>query len=125
MAKIFTKLNLADIVATSGGKSFRKLSTEEPKESVIGTWVFNSDWSPSSLAVGTYYINASLTTQYGTQEITYIQRSSGSGGGTYLYTSGSSIKNYSGTESITIHSGDDVTNETLILWLKANATKVS
>lgn len=30
MAKIFTKLNLADIVATSGGKSFRKLSTEEP-----------------------------------------------------------------------------------------------
>ena len=39
MAKIFTKLNLADIVATSGGKSFRKLSTEEPIDnSLIGTW---------------------------------------------------------------------------------------
>ncbi len=42
MAKIFTKLNLADIVATSGGKSFRKLSTEEPivNYEVSGTWVF-------------------------------------------------------------------------------------
>jgi hypothetical protein len=41
MAKIFTKLNLADIVATSGGKSFRKLSTEEPQETIVGTWVFD------------------------------------------------------------------------------------
>ena len=38
-----TKLNIGDIVATSGNKCFKKLTTEEQstKESIVGTWLIN------------------------------------------------------------------------------------
>ena len=38
----FIKLNIGEIVATSGAKVFKKLTTEEPQDdSIVGTWVLN------------------------------------------------------------------------------------
>lgn len=72
MAKIFTKLNLADIVATSGGKSFRKLSTEETVE-LAGTWLLNEHPSNPTENV-TFYLDGTFYGQYGTggSDVGYI-----------------------------------------------------
>lgn len=43
MAK-FTKLNIGDSVASSGGRVWKKLSVESAEEeSIVGTWVFNNE----------------------------------------------------------------------------------
>lgn len=90
MAKIFTKLNLADIVATSGGKSFRKLSTEESIPVWNGTdltdttWVFGntliSNYKTSfSYSINwDYVINYDGTTETGTNTAFALTYSGGS-----------------------------------------------
>ena len=65
MAKIFTKLHLADIVATSGGKSFRKLSTEEPvvinPNTLEGVWQFNNTLPYSDDTTDFWMIDATMS----------------------------------------------------------------
>lgn len=49
MAK-FTKLNIGDAVASSGGRVWKKLSAESAEDnSIVGTWVFNPTASLTDL----------------------------------------------------------------------------
>lgn len=66
MAKIFTKLNIGDTVATSGTRVFKKLSTEEPAPplpiwdgaDLTGTtWHIRNNYTPAGY--GVYSINGS------------------------------------------------------------------
>lgn len=62
--KTFTKLNLADVVTTSGGKSFRKLNEEETVE-LAGTWLLN-EYLSTPTESATFYLDGTFYGQYGT-----------------------------------------------------------
>ena len=135
MAKIFTKLNLADIVATSGGKSFRKLSTED--DSIIGTWLFNNTltmspiWRLSEIASNAY--GAMKHSSYNGSNIDAMSITSTGwsihtkqGLSAWPYSSG---KWQSGWEKqLEIYDTSIIETyadyEKFVTWLKANATKV-
>lgn len=57
MAK-FTKLNIGDAVASSGGRVWKKLSAEIPIDynTIVGTWVFNN-----TIVVGSMTQNTKIT----------------------------------------------------------------
>lgn len=137
MVKIFTKLNLADIVATSGGKSFRKLSTEKPLTDLRGTtWEVLKYWKATA-GYGTYSINGAVTYQGNVANYPFEKLKIG---GKY-YDSGASgtqadiigvadeRKNHieiatSKSFTITFVGGADVTNADLIAWLKQYGTQI-
>lgn len=78
MAKKFTKLNLGDIVASVGGKAFRKLSAEEPTSNLIS---FTIDGT-------TYYAEPDMTWAEWVANKNYNTDG--------YYTSGSLVHNVSG-----------------------------
>ena len=134
MDKIFTKLNIGDVVASSGGKCFKKLTTEQPQDdSIVGTWVFNETISFDIF--GHYYIEGIISTGYSFTEI-FLNQASSTGDHWmqyYLPAISSYVKAYTVNKgwgntkdrTITISGGSDISNSGFISWLKANAIKVS
>lgn len=140
MAKKFTKLSLSDIVATSGGKSFRKLSTELPTPNLPewngtdlkGTsWDVLSGWSAIS-GYGRFNVYGDVTYQNGNIVeipmegfcVGYSFKDTGFGipepssqANTICLAWYLDIPN---TERFTVNftGGADVTNTSLISWLK-------
>lgn len=136
--KVLKRLYLGDVVKSFGTKQLRKLTTvkpEEPAESIVGTWVFNDTVNLSPVDVS-YSISGSLQTGYNFDAIKIKLFLSSNDGNAYWYLTYNlvdvgDVGVYSDEEgwgnvndkTITITGGADITNETLITWLKANATK--
>ena len=140
MAKIFTKLNLADIVVSSGGKSFRKLSTEEQKPVWNGTtlygttWYIPAGWSASkNLFGGNIPHNITYNGVTSAQRYLYIGSLRNSGGdilwtadsiATIAWTGSATTYNLTPSDSFTMtfttefDARDVHTDENLINWFK-------
>ncbi len=127
MSKVLKRLYLGDVVKSFGAKQLRKLTTEEPMESIVGTWMFNDRVDVSS-TYGNWNISYSFVDSSG-KTVTYTRINvSNSKYAIYYYIGASSITAYSGGawnnanyQTITIL--EEPTDETFITWLKANATK--
>lgn len=158
----FTRLYKDDTIKTLGSKVLLKLTTEEPQESIVGTWKLNStiySYDGNSETVVKLKINTSFNgIDYGVQMLLYggnykvngmptstvmaivkasttglqyyESRSRDSSSGRIVVLEDGEFSYYEvGTNEynnhivFTITGGEDVENEALITWLKANATK--
>lgn len=131
MAK-FTKLNIGDSVASSGGRVWKKLSAESAvvEDELAGTWVFG-DYPTVLSGDAVWYVNFTSNNE-NHDEITIQERPVGMWmwyNSTEVLTGGSMVDLPSWTsqayKTITITSKlSEVTNGSVLLtWLKANATK--
>ena len=135
MAK-FTKLNIGDIVASSGGRVWKKLSVEsaEVQDELAGTWVFNDLLEiPDNFYGGFVFNFVSDNVQftqfyvknwdmYNYDSLSYYNDDTD----TYLYNVyKSGVWTNASYKTITITSTlSEVTNgSALLAWLKENATK--
>ena len=149
MANIFTKLNIGDSVASSGGRVWKKLSAEsaEATDELQGTWVFAAGVVTipvSSSSPVTYNVN--FTTADGAytadsiklvntgepyySALAYELHYCGGNLGDYIvysarYSDANGVWHADHFRTITITSTlAEVTNGSALLgWLKANATK--
>ena len=141
MAK-FTKLNIGDVVASGGGRAFKKLSTEVQLPEWNGTdltgttWNIPSGWSATSgygkfkitgqlqvdgeehlldgyLCIG-YSLSSSMRYTAKANCFAFGESNMGWGGGVN-----------SQTLTLTIESGSSVTYSSLISWLKQNGELLS
>lgn len=130
MPKKFTKLFLGDAVYSSGGKMFRKLSTEEPQDdTIVGTWLFNEYinvnggawYAVDFICNDNFYVAMSdrrsqsssmhdMSLKYFKTPTSYTTAFSGAG-----------MWNNEAYRTIEITA--EPTDEEFITWLKANATK--
>ena len=139
MSKVLKRLYLGDVVKSFGTKQLRKLTTEEPTESIVGTWVFNDvlviDIPTTEFNI-TFTANTTENETGGVEGYELIKvgnystwyalsyRPIGSTfiGNWYESDAGGWKYNPQG-KTITITGGKDITNETFKTWLKSNATK--
>lgn len=143
MAKIFAKLNLGDIVAASGSRVFRKLSTEEPawkRDDLTGTvWYIPSGWTckASELSAsirGTVTLDGNTNSRVFTvfvlgQRYTEIPTSASNN----IWINNSNAEGISGRSywdntrgfTLTIDGGSDHKHPDLISWLTKYGTLLS
>ncbi len=131
MAK-FTKLNIGDAVASSGGKAFKRLSAESEAvaDELAGTWVFNDTvegWGLASTtwnAVIEFTCNGDKYDKIVVSEGSRLKINSMQYGSTSVYsTSGGWVDSTYKTITVTTLAADDSSN--CLEWLKANATKTA
>lgn len=138
MSKVLKRLYLGDVVKSFGTKQLRKLTTEEPTESIVGTWVFNDTLSYTKFYI--YGLNFSAYGNDGTKYDFYRMKfdddsfkyQDKQGLAYHMFVTSTSswhsnVDKYG--KAITIHSepGENLyvtpDYQTFITWLKANATK--
>lgn len=132
MAKIFKKLFVGDTAETIDTKVFKKLTTEEPQDGIIGTWVLNNGWTVPS-GYGIFNIDFVLSTASGyTRECNKLALGYMNGSTkrenyfSYGVIETQNWLNWTNADSIptlNISGGVDIENETLASWLKAHGTK--
>lgn len=151
LTRKFSLLYLGETVKKIGSKVFKKLTTEEPTESIVGTWVFNdtvTEIPTQDKSDGVHPNCAKLFCVNFTHEGSYIgentscigisqvsvdtslgfQKSSAMFSSAYSYTDNTWTLDKYKTITITSnnstnYSGEDTT-ESFLTWLKANATKL-
>lgn len=131
-----TRLYPGPIVAKSAARQLRKLTTEKPQtESVIGTWILNDEITFEPLVVDTYYnfdfyFIASSNKQVNrvgiiyssaTNDLKYLAYENNQVASSYVYNF--ETNTYSITSYKTIYITTEPTDQAVITWLKANATK--
>ena len=135
MSKILKRLYLGDVVKSFGTKQLRKLTTEkqEPTESIIGTWVFNDIINKPETP---FYLFTPITSYLEYGYATYTEMIGMDVGSTNFYLTvsvGNSNYNWvcysfsnnqvNNSWNRTLTFTENVDNENLLTWLKANATK--
>lgn len=113
MAKIFKKLFSGDTVATYDGKVVKTLTTEEPTDSIVGTWVLNDTVNlPNTVfnISGSFYVYNNAQNKFFTVALEKIHNSNTN---TNVFLTGSSFSNayYYDTDYYTLPSltGDYIT----------------
>ena len=126
--KKFTRLYIGGTVASSGGKCFKRLTTEQPSEEITDltgtTWYVPSGWEAEA-GYGIFIIDAYVTPNYGsnnwaTMRIGYnaLKNPSADQIGITTATGGGTAIGPSKSFTITFNGGEDVDHPKLIEWLK-------